>query len=484
MARFSVEAVFRGVDRISAPVSRMQARIRRFSERAERRIRAISEATQALTRGMANVGKGAAFGAAGLTTGITLVNNATNRVETMAEAMGVNADTIRSVGFATKSLGLDLDSVTDLVEEMNNKLGESAGIEELTPVTESLHILGLEYENLRDLSPDEQFRAIADAALKMEDGAKAAAAADILLGGEANKIISTMRLQGKSMAEIEARFKEVNFLTEEGKTGARAWGASMGFTTTLVETLGQQVSGLAGTALAPMLDLLNETAVANKEVINKALIDFFAEVADTVKFLIENFSTVVIWIKRIATGLAIFFTFTAVLKGLVLVLTAVNLVMAANPIVLLILGITALVSAAITLMGGWGAVGDFFSNMWAGIVADFKQFKSEALGFVDDIKSIPDKLPNFSLSSLNPFADDDEEKAAILNPPDPSRNLSDAPIQLISPETRAAKLTEEKTTTSKVDISLQADPGTKAAMKTTGPMTGVSMALANSGDFP
>ena len=206
MARFSVEAVFRGIDRVSAPVSRMQNNIRRFSERAERRIRNISNATAGLSKAMISVGTGATFGAAGLVTGISLVNSATARIENLSEGMGVSSDTIRAVGFATRSLGLDLDSVTDLVEEMNNKFGESKSLEEIAPVTEGLVAMGLEFNNIKDLSPEQQFRTINDALLKMEDSTEAASAADKIYGAEANKLISVLRLQGGSMAEIEAKF--------------------------------------------------------------------------------------------------------------------------------------------------------------------------------------------------------------------------------------------------------------------------------------
>ena len=504
MARFSVDAVFRGIDRVSAPVSRMQNNVRRFSEQAERRIRNISRATEGLSKAMISVGTRATFGAAGLVTGISLVNSATARVENLSEGMGVSANTIRAVGFATRSLGLDLDSVTDLVEEMNNKFGESLGIEELGPVTESLSIIGLEFNNIKKLSPEDQFNTISDALLKMEDETKRAAAADILFGGEANKLFSVMALQGGSMDEIKKKFEEVNFLTDEGTNGAKKWGASMGFTTTLVETLGQQVAGLAGDALAPMLDLLNETAVANKSVINKAVTDFFAELADTIKWAIENFSTVVAWIKRVATGLAVFFAFTAVLKTLVLVLTAVNLVMAANPVVLVVLGVIALIAAlaalVVAVVSNWDTIVAKISSAWetikmGAVVAidfiseKFSAWKDFVFGIADGIKNtfvgiwekikstftlgiadLKAKIPKFSLSSLNPFADDDE------TPPAP-------PPQLISPEVRAAQIREEKTTTSKVDIAVSAAPGSTAEMTTSGPMTGVGMALANSRDF-
>lgn len=61
--RFSVEAIFKAVDRMTAPVRRMQDRVRRFTESSERGLRRINETTSAVSERFHGVGIAAAAGA-------------------------------------------------------------------------------------------------------------------------------------------------------------------------------------------------------------------------------------------------------------------------------------------------------------------------------------------------------------------------------------------------------------------------------------
>ena len=218
-SKYTVSTIFRGIDNMTKPVRKMTGSIQKMTEKTEVGLRKIDAATSKVTESMFGAGKKAALGIAGLTSALVVGAGAVNQMklesDNMTRAMGANIETVEAITSGIKGIGLTAENVTDLYEEMNNKLGESAGIEEITAVTESLGILGLEFRNIKKLSPDEQFKAITDAALKMEDATQAAAAADILMGGEANKIISTLRLQGKSMEDITKNYQMMNFRTDQ-----------------------------------------------------------------------------------------------------------------------------------------------------------------------------------------------------------------------------------------------------------------------------
>ena len=61
--RFSVEAVFKGVDRITAPVTRMQNRISKFSRRVSGSLKAANRQLGKMRDGMKRVGQVAAASA-------------------------------------------------------------------------------------------------------------------------------------------------------------------------------------------------------------------------------------------------------------------------------------------------------------------------------------------------------------------------------------------------------------------------------------
>ena len=231
MARFAIDTVFKAIDKITAPVRKMQTRIGKFTRATENGLKAVTEQTDRLNTGLKGVATtaGAGLASVGVAAGtLTAINQATTETDTLARAVGSTGLRVEALAGALKGAGFETDNVIDLFEEMNNKLGESASLEEITSVTEALTGLGLEFENIRDLSPEEQFQTIADAALAMEDAQQAASLADILFGGQANKLISILRQQGGTVEEIIAAQSRYIFKTKQAVAGCRGVDESNG----------------------------------------------------------------------------------------------------------------------------------------------------------------------------------------------------------------------------------------------------------------
>ena len=193
-----------------------------------------------------------AVGVGGLLSGV--INQETAQLENMASALGVSGEFLDAVGGSVKALGFNFENAADLIEEMNNKLGESKGLEEITPVTEALEILNLKFSDLEKLAPEEQFKKIGNAALALKDQQKAVSAVDILMGGEANKIFGFMRKTGESFDTIIEKQMEMNFQTAESREGAVKMTASLGKLTKLFTSFSQLIAGLLGRYLAPLID--------------------------------------------------------------------------------------------------------------------------------------------------------------------------------------------------------------------------------------
>ena len=151
-SKYQISTIFKGVDKITKPVRKMGGSISNFSLSAERSLRRVDMATSKVVKGFTDISIKAAKAGAGIATatlaGASLINKQAQETENMAKAMGANLNTIEAVSSAVAGIGLNSEHVTDLFEEMNNKFGESAGLEEILPVTESLAILGLEFEKI------------------------------------------------------------------------------------------------------------------------------------------------------------------------------------------------------------------------------------------------------------------------------------------------------------------------------------------------
>ena len=99
--------------------------------------------------------------------------------------------------------------------------------------------------------------------------------------------------------------------------------------------------------------------------VNKDLIA--TKVSDFILLIINNFKSIVKWTKRIAIGFAVFFTFSIILKTLAGVLALINLVMLANPITLIVLGVIAAIAAFTALVIWIDEAVASFENMPVGI---------------------------------------------------------------------------------------------------------------------
>ena len=359
----------------------------------------------------------------------SIVNKANVENENLANSVGQNINTMEALGGEARKLGLDFDNVIDLAEEMQNKLGESAGLgEAITPVTESLQILGLTFEEIDKLSPEKQFETIIDAAIGLEDATNAAAAADILLGGEASKLIGSLNAQGKSLEEITSAYDEINFVTKESREGARLWTETMTPLFTIFKSIGSLFAGELGAALHSLIAEFKEFVLVNKEMISLGigtLVDYIrismellfrtlrgiVSIMGTVVDMFGGFERVMRLIISAGIVLLVFKVVSAFI-ALNKVLTITQLIMAAIgklPILLLFTGLVLLVEDLYTWINGgdslMGAMFGDFDEVSAKVMGwwqSFTQFLSEIpAAAVEGFKIIGAAIFDFLVSPLN-----------------------------------------------------------------------------------
>ena len=218
--------------------------------------------------GIASAAKTAGAAIAGISASAIATNQMTTEFDNLAGAVGFSADELKAWEGAVAGTGFTADNITDIIDEMNLKFGESAGLgETMTPVKESLDILGLAFEDIIKLSPEDQFRAITQATKDMADASQAAAAADILMGSEASRIIGVLRNQEGSINDILNAQREYNLLTDEGIAGAKESSKEFNILRKVATSLGQDIAGKAGAGIAVATAGLTDFIVANRELI-------------------------------------------------------------------------------------------------------------------------------------------------------------------------------------------------------------------------
>lgn len=660
--RFSVEAVFKAVDRITAPVTRMQNRVGRFSRSMEGGFRRLNRSVDGFARGMRTAGL-AVTAALALSSGAmasvigtgaefeqTLVSAAVKfpgEIRKGTEAFRLLEDAARETGSTTEftasqaagalnflaMAGFNAESAVAALPGVVD-LATSAGLDLATATdvaSDSLGAFGLMTEDAADLSRN--LARVNDVLAKttttsnttvetmfntIRDGAPVATAAgasietfSALVGelansgikggkagttlravftrlqaptGEAASVLNRLGIQtrdaGGNMldvidiledftsatddmgtsqraAALKAVFGEealsgVNVLLNSGSERLREYRAQLeaagGASSTMADVMRDTVQGrldslksaIEGVSISlftmssgPLSDAIERTTEwvrANEEVIASNLGGWIAKI-------IDNFQSIVTWVKRIAIGIGIFLAFSVVLKTFIAIMTAVNLVMALNPITLIVLGVVALtvalvalgvylwsirdkfialgkaivdkviagvtwlkdtflglpgpVQAAIALITGpigmlaaagtlitenWEGITDFFTDLWGGVTATFE-------GALSSITDIADKVKNVASGIVDRISSIGGGVASFFGFGDDEeegqRSGATGP-QVVSPQERTARSIEETRTSSAAEVTIRDDTG--RAEVTSGFM-GPGVSLQPSGGF-
>lgn len=362
---------------------------------------------------------------AAVTALIVHTNRETAEMANLAKSVGLTTDNLIALSGVVSEIGLNTENVIDLVEEMNNKMGEKKGLGQFTAVEESLRLLNLDFKELEQLEPDKQFIRILDAAAGLADQQKAVSAVDMLFGGEANKILGFIREMGMSLDEIIEKQKALNFLSEGGIERATKFNSVWGDVKTIISSVWAEFAGFAGSTLTPMLEEFRDWVIENRKLIKTKIVEWaeklgkfleimwkflklIVEVVRKVSKLFGGFENVLAAVAGITAG----FTLAVMIKAIKLLTSvlipgtkelglfknALNFGKIGGTIGLLLLAALAINSLVRFLQGKDSLVGDIGEKIAesmdesTGAVADFfgmtkEEFQFWLVGAVEDIEN-------------------------------------------------------------------------------------------------
>ena len=191
--------------------------------------------------------------------------------------------------------------------------------------------------------------------------------------------------------------------------------------------------------LKDAVDKMTAWVGANEKIIASGLGGFLL-------LIINNLDQIVVSIGQIATGIGAFIALSLVLKGIAVIIGVINFLVAANPIVLMIL---AAVAAVALLSGALDPIIDMFKDISSGIAAAFRAVSK--LGGI--------------------FSFDSDEESQQQGTPSP---------QVVSPQERTARTIEEQRTTSTSEVTIKDETG---RAEVTGGTLGAGLKLQQSGSL-
>jgi hypothetical protein len=203
----------------------------------------------------------------------------------LAASVGMTTDAYLAWDGVLSQMGLNGERAVDMVEEAANKLGELKGLGEMSSAQDALKMVGIEFANIKDLAPEEQFREIMSAAKDLEDEGIARSAVDMIFGGEANKVLGHLRTLDGSLEDILNQYQKYNFLTERGVEGSSQLADAMKNVTTAGKTFLAEITGRLAETLGPTVDKFFDWALANRQIINQKIEGAVRAIADALRWV-------------------------------------------------------------------------------------------------------------------------------------------------------------------------------------------------------
>lgn len=456
--KFSVEAIFKARDRMTAPVTKMQNQLARFTKTTRRGIDRVNKSINSMGRGIRTAGvyTVASVGAitaatVGLLKQFSKFEDAEaaftpllGGAERAAEAVRKLNDTAASTPFQFDTLA---GSMSQLLPVMNGDientiatmrmLGDTAGgnAQKLDSITR-----GYTKAMLKGKVDMESLNMIAEAGVPIFSELSSS------MGITTAQLLDLVSAGGVTTTDLTSGFKR---MTREGGIFFNGMQIASRTLSGRWSTLKDNVSSAAaelGSVLAPTIkDLLIQSTdvtkqiklwiTANKDLIRQKFEKTVRMIGDAIGWIIEHRSGIAKTIKTVAA-------FVVILKVLAAVMAVVNVVMLANPIGLIVVAIGAVIAAIATLIiwwdeikakflafpapvkvalmaitgpigaiagmamllqENWAGVSDFFVNLWDGIASGIDYVVDKLVAFYGLITRVND-----AIQSAFGFGDNDD----------------------------------------------------------------------------
>lgn len=342
-ADLKIAAVFTVVDKSTRAIGKIQNRIMVMTAKVSTAMRRLDRAMSHVTRGVTRGLKYGFTAAAGVAVGLYAALNKT------AEGMDKLAKKSRSINFPIEDFqewqfvaeqsGVSADIFDKSLQKMTKNIGDlKTGTGSLyTTLKKSDRGLLRQLKSTEDSS--EAFDLVIASIQKIDDPMKKASLATAAFGRAGIDMVNMANLGSEEIEKLRKQMQENGVVTADQAAQAEAYNDMMN---RLKRTMGGFLVGVLTPLMPIVTGLANgfrEWAIANRDLISEKL-------KTGLRWIVDNFQLIVKWGKRIATGIAVFYGFSMAIKAVNIVMTVLNALAAANPI-LLIVAATAAATAAI-----------------------------------------------------------------------------------------------------------------------------------------
>ena len=295
-----------------------------------------------------------------------------SRMWDMAKRTGVSVEALSALSYAAEQSGAGVDAFENGIRRMQRTLYDAG--RGLSTATDALGELGLTIQDLEGLSPEAQFRQLADRLDRIEDPSRKAAIAMTIFGRSGTELLPMLEGGAAALDAYEKHARDLGLImSTEDAAAADVFGDAL---SDLWKVL--KMSAFAvGAALAPTLKDLSERIVRAAKTVtewvreNQGFIVSALKVAAVVVAVGIGLTVLGTIISGLGTAFGVLATIITAVMAVLKVLAAV-IAFLASPVGLVIAAVVALGAAILYVTGAGGK-----ALAWLG--ERFKVLKEDAL---------------------------------------------------------------------------------------------------------
>ena len=325
--RFSIEAVFKTVDRVTAPVSRMQNRINKFTRSAAAGMRRLNQSVTRFTSAVNRAGRVAVAGlTVVMTAGIFAINRYADSIDELAKRsrrLGFPIDELQEWEFVATQAGLTSETFNDSLDAFTKRLGEAK--KGFGPIATSLKKFDRQLLKnvLNSKNSAEAFELIVQAMRDAPDAATRAALASAAFSRSGLKFANIADISAKAVKKLRLEQQRNGLVTTEQAEAAEAYNDS-------VDSLMRSLNGLRIAVFSPLFGTMTRSTKQFREfvLVNRELIG--QNISGAISFITDNFKQLLtvgkgllgLWLQMIAVNLVLkagFLLTAIVMRGVWLV---------------------------------------------------------------------------------------------------------------------------------------------------------------------
>ncbi|MEO0586372.1 MAG: hypothetical protein AAF078_01910 [Planctomycetota bacterium] len=219
-------------------------------EALQRGIRDAERTLRGFSRNVTQIGAAitaaAAVPAAALGQSLRTFNTIGDELDKAAQRTGVSVESLSEFGFAARQNDADLQQFVASVLGMQKVLRNAE--RGLSRAIDNLGALGIAYEDIKDLAPEDQFLLIFDRLAAIEDPTRRGALATQVLGGSAKALLPLLNQGSDGLARLRSEARQTGLVIS---TETAAGAALLGDTLQKVNEQTNRAQVSVGAAIAP-----------------------------------------------------------------------------------------------------------------------------------------------------------------------------------------------------------------------------------------